>query len=220
MHFVYVYFRLVRSKENLIMPRQNRSTAMEGLLPGKIRKRGCSSSASSSSSVVQNYRFKRAILVGKRGGSTTPVPTWKLMGTGRTPSSALRAMDSPKYAASQNGSVLGSKGKQQQAPVSARKLAATLWEMNEMPSPRRKDAVGSEERRLRKEARARERAAARSVHSGSLPPHLSDPSHSPVSEVGFCLFWGFCVLMFCFIGSFKRNKEILSILCNQVFALD
>ncbi|XP_002530519.2 uncharacterized protein At5g41620 [Ricinus communis] len=169
------------------MPRQNQSRAsVEELLPGKIRKRGCSSSASSSSSIIQNYRFKRAILVGNRGGSTTPVPTWRLMGTTRTPSSALRASDSPKYAASQNGGIV--KGKlmlqqQQAAPVSARKLAATLWELNEMPSPKMKEVVGSEERRLRREGKGRERAgAARSVHSGSLPPHLSDPSHSPVSE--------------------------------------
>ncbi|KAJ8899122.1 hypothetical protein K2173_010558 [Erythroxylum novogranatense] len=162
------------------MPRHSR-TGIDELLPGKIRKRGCSSSASSSSSIIQNYRFKRAILVGKRGGSGTPVPTWKLMGTIRTPSSALRAVESPKYAPSLNGG----KGKQQQLlqqPVSARKLAATLWEMNEMPSPKMKEEGmrGLDERRLRREARARERT--RSVNSGSLPPHLSDPSHSPVSE--------------------------------------
>ncbi|XP_050230226.1 uncharacterized protein At5g41620 [Mercurialis annua] len=164
------------------MPRESLSrAAMEELLPGKIRKRGCSSSASSSSSIIQNYRFKRAILVGKRGGSSTPVPTWKLMGAGRTPS--LRAMESPMYAGSQNGSVRGKMMQPQQVgPVSARKLAATLWEMNEMPSPKMKEVVGLEERRLRKEGRGRERMGARSVHSGSLPPHLSDPSHSPVSE--------------------------------------
>ena len=113
------------------------------------------------------------------------------MGTTRTPSSALRAVDSPKYAASQNGVVkaklLQQQQQQQQAgPVSARKLAATLWEMNEMPTPKMKEVVGLEERRLRKEGRSRDRVmATRSVHSGSLPPHLSDPSHSPVSEVGF-----------------------------------
>ncbi|KAF2307671.1 hypothetical protein GH714_030716 [Hevea brasiliensis] len=134
------------------MPRQSRA-AMEELLPGKIRKRGCSSSASSSSSIIQNYRFKRAILVGKRGGSSTPVPTWKLMGTARTPSSALRAVDSPKYAASQNGGVVKGKLQQQAAPVSARKLAATLWEMNEMPSPKMKERMdrsgtGSRHRRV------------------------------------------------------------------------
>ncbi|KAJ6406727.1 hypothetical protein OIU84_010271 [Salix udensis] len=152
------------------MPRQKGSATMEELLPGKIRKRVCSSSASSSSSIVQNYRFKRAILVGKRGGSSTPVPTWKLMGK-RTPSSTLRTLEStPKS--------LNGKAKQQQAPVSARKLAATLWEMNEMPSPKMKEEM-VEGRRLRKEGRGRER---RPVHSGSLPPHLSDPSHSPVSE--------------------------------------
>lgn len=59
--------------------------------------------------------------------------------------------------------------------MSARKLGATLWEMNEMPSPRVREKM------IGKEAKVRERM--RSVHSGSLPPHLSDPSHSPVSEV-------------------------------------
>ncbi|KAK7284821.1 hypothetical protein RJT34_19574 [Clitoria ternatea] len=144
---------------------QNRTTTMD-MIPGKIRKRGCSSSASSSSSVLHNYRFKRAILVAKRGGSTTPVPTWKLM-TSRSP---LRTLDSPKYPPSQNGS------KTRAPPVSARKLAATLWEMNEIPSPSVKDSA-----RSKKEHRTREKVP-RSTRSGSLPPHLSDPSHSPVSE--------------------------------------
>ncbi|XP_022767010.1 uncharacterized protein At5g41620 [Durio zibethinus] len=162
-----------------MMPRQNLGNIdMENLLPGKIRKRGCSSSASSSSSVIQNYRFKKAILVGgKRGGSSTPVPRWKLMMRSPSTASMLRATESPKYAGSQSGSKVKGQGQQQQ-PVSARKLAATLWEMNEIPSPRRKE--GNDDRRRRKEGR--ERGAARSVHSGSLPPHLSDPSHSPVSE--------------------------------------
>lgn len=163
-----------------MMSRQNLGEIdIENLLPGKIRKRGCSSSASSSSSIMQNYRFKRAILVGsKRGGSSTPVPTWKLMMRSPSMASMLRAMESPRYAGSQSGSKL--KGQQQQQqPVSARKLAATLWEMNEIPSPRRKE--GNVERRKMKEGREKG-AAARSVHSGSLPPHLSDPSHSPVSE--------------------------------------
>lgn len=95
----------------------------------------------------------------------------------RSPASALRAMESPK---SQNGGVPKAK-KSPRPPVSARKLAATLWEMNEVPSPRVKEGV--DERRLRKEIKAREKErVARSLHSGSLPPHLSDPSHSPVSE--------------------------------------
>ncbi|GAV57630.1 hypothetical protein CFOL_v3_01167, partial [Cephalotus follicularis] len=146
------------------MARQNQKWSMEGvLLPGKIRKRGCSSSASSSSSVIQNYRFKRAILVGKRGGSGTPVPTWKLMGT-RSP--MRRHMDSPRYAT-------GGKQQPQQQRVSARKLAATLWEMNEMPSPPVKEGFKKE---MRMRAKERDR------HSASLPPHLSDPSHTPVSE--------------------------------------
>lgn len=151
------------------MPRQNRG--IESLIGGgcKIRKRGCSSS-SSSSSVLQNYRFKRAIVVGKRGGSTTPVPTWKM--SSRSPS-MVSICESPKYPPSQTG------GKAKPAPISARKLAATLWELNEIPSPRVKDDL--QEKRVMKEMRGRERIA-RSVQSGSLPPHLSDPSHSPVSE--------------------------------------
>ncbi|OVA17331.1 hypothetical protein BVC80_1837g137 [Macleaya cordata] len=172
------------------MLRQNRSIE-EGLVDGqcKIRKRGCSSS-SSASSVLQNYRFKRAILVGKRGGSSTPVPTWKMMNS-RSPYSTARmgiADQSPRYPPSQSGG--GTKGKQ--APVSARKLAATLWEMNEMPSPRIKENSLEETRINKKETRGgrgrdrdrdrdRERVA-KSVRSGSLPPHLSDPSHSPVSD--------------------------------------
>ncbi|KAK7244859.1 hypothetical protein RIF29_39687 [Crotalaria pallida] len=169
------------------MLRQKRSK--ETMIPGKIRKRGCSSSASDTSSVVNNnYRLKRAILVGsKRGGSTTPVPTWKLM----------RALESPKYPPpSHSGSVSGKvkhhhqlhqqhQQQQVQAPVSARKLAATLWEMNEIPSPsvREMREEGGRLLLLKKEVRGKERVARSStIRSGSLPPHLSDPSHSPVSE--------------------------------------
>ncbi|CAL5341481.1 unnamed protein product [Camellia sinensis] len=87
------------------MPRQN--WVVEGLIPEfcKIRKRGCSSS---SSSVLQNYQFKRAILVGKPLGSrsSTPVPSWR---------TTAAASDSRKYAPSQSG---GGRSR----PVSARKL--------------------------------------------------------------------------------------------------
>ena len=176
------------------MPRHDRSM---DLIPGKIRKRGCSSSASSSSSILQNYRFKRAILVSKRGGSSTPVPTWKLMNS-RSPVSALRALESPRYPPSQTGS------KAKQAPVAARKLAATLWEMNEIPSPSVKEA--SDDRRSKKEVRARERLA-RSMHSGSLPPHLSDPSHSPASEVSFCIFFMNFVRCQSYFGSSEKFRN-------------
>ncbi|XP_027366107.1 uncharacterized protein LOC113872614 [Abrus precatorius] len=133
------------------MLRQNGSMDLN-LIPGKIRKRGCSWSALTFSCVPNNnYKFKRAVLVGKRGGSDTPVPTWKFMSS-RSP---LRGC------------------KEKQAPVSARKLAATLWEMNE--KERCVEAM------LKKEYKAKERLA-RFMHSGSMPPHLSDPSHSPLSE--------------------------------------
>ncbi|GFZ02517.1 hypothetical protein Acr_15g0011250 [Actinidia rufa] len=145
------------------MSRQNR--VVEGLIPGscKIRKRGCSSS-SSTSSVLQNYRFKRTILAGKARGSRsiTPVPTWR-----------TTEEEEEEHAPSQGGG--------RSRPVSARKLAATLWEMNEVPSPRMRERV-EEKRSAKREMRVRERVGPRSTHSPSLPPHLSDPSHSPVSE--------------------------------------
>lgn len=154
------------------MPRQNQ-TVENLLLLGKIRKRGCSSPTSSTSSVLrEGYRFKRAIVVGKRGGSTTPVPTWRLMG--RSPSPAA----SPSQCGSKTGRGAPA------APVSARKLAATLWEMNEMPSsPRGVEEATSRKVRKERIAPLPPPPPPRSVRSGSLPPHLSDPSHSPVSEV-------------------------------------
>ncbi|CAN8259727.1 unnamed protein product [Cochlearia groenlandica] len=168
------------------MPRENQSVE-NLLLLGKIRKRGCSSPTSTTSSVLrEGYRFKRAIVVGKRGGSTTPVPTWKLMCRSPSPASGLRASGaSPGYAPSQCGS---KSGKVSAAPVSARKLAATLWEMNEMPSPTRVveesmlKAAAPMSRKTRKERIAPLPPPPRSAHSGYLPAHLSDPSHSPFSE--------------------------------------
>ncbi|CAN4109481.1 unnamed protein product [Withania somnifera] len=153
------------------MPRQNQAM-VEGLVP-KIRKRGCSSS-SSASSKVYNYRFKRAILVGKsrngpglglRGSrSSTPVPSWKA-----TP--LRNVVESPKQSLDGGGI---------SQPVSARKLAATLWEMNEMPSPRLAEDFGKKKMTMKEKFRAGHTGSG-SV-SGSLPPHLCDPSHSPVSE--------------------------------------
>ncbi|KAI3927083.1 hypothetical protein MKX01_020547 [Papaver californicum] len=163
----------------------------------KIRKRGCSSASSSASSslLLHNYRFnKRPIcttLLGGGGrpknntntrqGSTTPVPNWKIM--------INRSSSSPKYLPPPPGngsSRLGKLQHQHSHPplVSARKLAATLWEMNEMPSatsPRileieHKELLTSSSRRRRGRGRASER-----IPNSGLS-HLSDPSHSPVSD--------------------------------------
>ncbi|ERN06349.1 hypothetical protein AMTRI_Chr06g191460 [Amborella trichopoda] len=158
------------------MPRHNRN--LEGLIHvrGKVRKRGCSSS-SSSSSILQNNRFKRAILVGRRGGSSTPVPTWKM-------SSPSSMAESPIYQSlSQSGAKAKQSGNGNGGTISARKLAATLWEMNEVP-------CGQQQRKKEKEEREEEedwkdkRARRRSMQSSSLPRRLSDPSHSPGSEMG------------------------------------
>ncbi|KAL9662786.1 hypothetical protein QQ045_027620 [Rhodiola kirilowii] len=89
---------------------------MENDNQGKIRKRGCSSN--SSSSLVRKYRFKRAILVGKRVGVGTPK-----MAMSKSSASG-EATEILKFPTSAKDGV-----------VSARRLAATLWEINNVSSP-------------------------------------------------------------------------------------
>ncbi|KAL3850275.1 hypothetical protein ACJIZ3_012157 [Penstemon smallii] len=127
----------------------------------KVRKRACSSS-SSSSLLLQNYRLKRAVLVGKRGGSSsTPVPMWKLMSSKKSPS-LENDCGLFKYLPTTKD---GERGKI--SSVSARKLAATLWEINGLPSPRLK------RENLEVEIVRKER---------TLSLGLIDSSHYPVSE--------------------------------------
>lgn len=134
-------------------------------MPTKIRKRGCSSS-SSSSSRIHHYRLnKRAIVVGRSRARSG------------TPALSRSAVDSPS---------LSTRSAQ---PVSARRLAATLWEMNEIPSPADSEAATQ---RLRKSGTTkavfkREKMQqsgwgllSSSAASASLPP----PSPT-ISEVDF-----------------------------------
>ncbi|KAI3989524.1 hypothetical protein MKX01_035286 [Papaver californicum] len=141
------------------MLRHKHNTSIEGAIQGKIRKRGCSSStsSSSSSSVIQNYRFKRALLVGKRGSrggsNTTPVPTWRIDNSSRS-----------------NYRIVTPNSNKQ---VSARKLVATLWQMNEVPSPRMKEIL---------DCKKESRSSTRDRGGNRVYSVLSDPSHSPVSD--------------------------------------
>ncbi|KAL7154119.1 hypothetical protein ABFS83_04G213300 [Erythranthe nasuta] len=151
------------------MPRQ-KLNIVDGKSGGrncKVRKRGCSSS--SSSSLAHNYRLKRAILVGKRVGSSTPVPRWKMMSS-KSPSPENDK--GFKNLAAKGGG--GDRGKE--LSVSARKLAATLWEIDGLPSPRAKREEISELGYVRKE-RILEKSKL-----GSMALVLSDLLHSPVSE--------------------------------------
>ncbi|XWS71435.1 hypothetical protein CRYUN_Cryun03dG0137800 [Craigia yunnanensis] len=66
-----------------------------------------------------------------------------------------------------------SASKTKEASVSARKLAATFWEINTIPSPQAKEEL--EKKDTRKAPRV-----AKMAHT--LPPNLSDPSYSPISE--------------------------------------
>ena len=130
---------------------QRHNLSVVGFVGGtsKIRKRA-SSSSSASSSLLQNYRFKRAIMVGKRGESTTPPPNWRM--NPKSPSASSKISESSR----------------QQGPVSARKLANALWELNKIPSPKFSENLST--RRSKKTPKSR-------------PHRLSDPSHSPDSEV-------------------------------------
>ncbi|GAU20008.1 hypothetical protein TSUD_273430 [Trifolium subterraneum] len=142
----------------------------------KIRKRNCSSS--SSSSLARKYRFKRAILVGKKGGSTTPVPLWK---TSSTTSPSMDTTTQQIFHSSASG--LASKDKEKEISVSARKLAATLWEINDMHHSSVKKEFEAEQMRSCKERSIRSREKAVSLsRSGLLRPLMSDPCNSPLSE--------------------------------------
>ncbi|XP_060169891.1 uncharacterized protein At5g41620 isoform X1 [Lycium barbarum] len=138
----------------------------------KVRKRGGSSS--SSSSLVQSYRLKRAVLVGKRGtsNSTTPVPLWK-MNNSRSPSLQNDIGNSSKFFKNlqqQTAKAIGNeKGNicNKDLSVSARKLGATLWEINGvLPTSKKEENLKSSSSKF-----------------DCVALQLSDPSHhSPVSE--------------------------------------
>ncbi|KAL3618748.1 hypothetical protein CASFOL_037410 [Castilleja foliolosa] len=137
------------------MPRQNLN--LDGKIGGRrkcrVRKRGCSSS--SSSSLYQKYQLKRVFLVGKRMGSSTPVPKWKM-------------------SVENDGSFKCEKAKELKMSVSARKLAATLWEIDGLSSTRSKiNDIGN----VRKQ-----RSLLEFSKLGSMPLLFSHLSNSCVSE--------------------------------------
>ncbi|KAL5574951.1 hypothetical protein UlMin_016650 [Ulmus minor] len=126
----------------------------------KIRKRNCSSS--SSSSLVRKYRFKRVILMGKRGGSSTPAPMWDT--SVRSPSSSAAINATPNNNSECSKLKQQSEEKAKQVSVlSARKLAATLWEINQ---------VGSKNKDLKD----------RPEKFPKQPSPLPDPSLAPISN--------------------------------------
>ncbi|KAL1566127.1 hypothetical protein AAHA92_01768 [Salvia divinorum] len=137
-------------------------------MPARARKRGCSSSSPSSfsSSRIHHYRLKqRAIVAGlTRAGvagpkSVAPVPT-----------ATLRSgAESPKYSPS------GRPGR----AVSARHLAAALWEMTEIPSP---GLSGSKAAVLERQKMRSGRGS-----SASLPPHSGSPTFSEVDRSGIAI---------------------------------
>ncbi|XP_058100293.1 uncharacterized protein At5g41620-like [Magnolia sinica] len=94
---------------------------------------------------ILGRKLRRGVLVGKRGGPCTPVPAWKLGG----------AHDN-------------NKGGLMIPALSARKLAASLWEIQDLhPLPKMSRGVRSHHHKDK---------------ALDLPPHLADPPHSPPEQ--------------------------------------
>ena len=189
---------------------QTNNNLKEGLREishNKIRKRNCSSS--SSSSLARRYRFKRAILAGKKGGSTTPVPLWKTS-TNSSPSME----NTTQHLLYSSASGLPSKDKEKEVSVSARKLAASLWEINDLHPSRVKKEFEVEQMRSCKETSNRSREKAKSLsRSGLLRPLMSDPCNSPISEVKFYEKKVYFFILYYVIGSCMK-------FCDSCFCFD
>ncbi|XP_028808298.1 uncharacterized protein At5g41620 [Neltuma alba] len=142
-----------------------------------IRKRACSSS-SSSSLVRRKHRFKRAILVAKKGGSSTPVPMWKTRSTSSPSPAAHHLAKFPNTLSPPSGFT----AEDNEFSVSARKLAAALWEINDVSSSKIDKDLETERVSRRKGMRSREKAMSLS-RSDLLRPHVSDPLDTPKSEM-------------------------------------
>lgn len=160
----------------------------------KIRKRGGSSS--SSSSLARRNRFKRAIFAGKRAaqddgggrGSGTPV---KSITAAKTP---VLLSFSPKK--------LPIDHQFQKSSLSARKLAATLWEINDGTEP----TVKSDGDYLRSKKPSRNRAKnLTEVSSIDFPPKSSHQIPRLSSEVRACFHFKF-PLFFFFLALFSNSK--------------
>lgn len=121
---------------------------------------------------MRRYRLKRAILVGKRIGSSTPVPTWKI--GQKSPSLVVNSAVSGEIVSAKSGH------------MSVRKLGATLWEINEVPSLSVKENAAMKE----------EKIGRRLSHSGSLLP----PTNSLLPEVVVISF------EFSFLGNKLRSR--------------
>ncbi|GAB2255176.1 hypothetical protein Droror1_Dr00008954 [Drosera rotundifolia] len=138
--------------------RMNSNVTTEEVI--KIKKRGCSPASSSSSVVNHNNRTKRAIVAAKRGTVSTPLSTWRTIRT-RSPAISVVRVDGVRTPKNE-----GKLGMEQ--PVSARKLAAMLWGVNEV----RPMAFEGKRRGGRW----------RDDSEKTLRSHLSDHCHSPFSE--------------------------------------
>ncbi|KAH9605501.1 hypothetical protein KSS87_004670 [Heliosperma pusillum] len=151
----------------------------------KIRKR-VSSSSSTTSTVVKNHSSKRVISVSKRVNncdSITPdLPVWKVIMAGSK--SPMQKLQNFENGVNYND-YYGNKRKEN---VSARQLAANLWEINGMHSPKEvKDDI-FEGKRGRKSSESSDKYVGK-LFDGQQYLFLEQfPHHSPVCEVSNLTF--------------------------------
>ncbi|KAL6566972.1 hypothetical protein OROMI_015376 [Orobanche minor] len=185
------------------MPRQNLN--LDGKIGGRrkyrVRKRCCSSS--SSSSLHRNYRLKRVFSVGRRVGSSTPVPDWKMLSSRSTPLMGNDNDDgSFKFVAARGGE------RAKVVSVSARKLAASLWEIDGLKREKNLDEEINERMDLQKTGHRRKASVgtqrtpeadhchlggAKSIHDCLEVDQTENHSRSPCSNL---------------VGSRNRLKDV------------
>ncbi|CAN6443885.1 unnamed protein product [Victoria cruziana] len=107
-------------------------------------------------------KLRKGILLGRRGGALTPVPTWK-----------MELSDDEK---GHSKIYCGHYGKG--LAVSARKLGANLWELQKVLPPPPTDSSGKMIKGVKRVGKSKEKGL-------DFPSHLVDASHSPTrNQVG------------------------------------
>lgn len=96
--------------------------------------RAPSVASSSMRSRMSGFRLKGAFLVGRRGSPSTPVPKWKVYDYGRMPLSFGKQQGHHHHSPNCNDN--NYHNRPSQPSVSARKLGASLWELQELPFSR------------------------------------------------------------------------------------
>lgn len=123
---------------------------MEGGEKGRVRER--------QKQEFMGKKLKRGVLVGKRGGPSTPSPTWRLGFSSSNDVTSTSSIDKDLDCST--------------TTVSARKLGANLWEIHSHLPLANMNRGGGRLRHHHHKDKGFE-----------LPTHLVDPPHSPPGQV-------------------------------------